>query len=208
MSSITSQAQILPSRTGRIILKKPIAENDKDVAILRSHPEIRKNLRYYPETFFDRRCTSSSRNSSYRPHFAHLSRLQQPDADMDGTQKELFIGTAILHVNGFHRSCGSGLLITPDKQRGGAETDVIYTLFTNIFEELKLHRTYLKTSSTNVPMRAWLEKVAGARLETEEQEGWLDLIDSRGFSYVSGYAILDWEWHGRVKSALEKPLGL
>ncbi|KAE9402494.1 acyl-CoA N-acyltransferase [Gymnopus androsaceus JB14] len=210
MSSITSQAQILPSRTGHITLMKPVKENDTDVAILRSHPEIRKDLRYYPEIFSpdDARLHRESRAADPTLHNFHIFQIQQPNGDREEkATTTLFIGTAILHMNELHRSCEAGLLITPDIQRRGAGTDVLYTLFSYIFEELKLHRVYMKTSSTNVAMKAWLEKVAGARLEMEEREGWLDLIDSRGFSDVSGYAILDWEWHGRVKGALESRLG-
>ncbi|KAF8893980.1 hypothetical protein BD779DRAFT_1504608 [Infundibulicybe gibba] len=70
----------------------------------------------------------------------------------------------------------------------------------------KLHRVTLDTSVDNTPMRGWLEKVAGIRLEANRTECWK--IRPGEYCDVVGYALLDWEWRDRVKAALERRMNI
>ncbi|KIK66790.1 hypothetical protein GYMLUDRAFT_157247 [Collybiopsis luxurians FD-317 M1] len=193
----------LASRTGRIKLVKAVEENDAAVAALRSHPETRKHLRYFPEHYSidEARELREKRAADESLQEFHVLRCEK-----DGSTS--FIGgTMMFHMDTTHKSCEVGILMSPDVHRTGFATDVLFTLFSYIFEVLEMHRLYMKTDSGNVGMRGWLENVAGARKEIHEKEAWVDPING-GYNDVVGYSILEWEWRDRVKGALERKLGL
>ena len=68
-------------------------------------------------------------------------------------------------------------------------------------EGLQMHRVGFETGDHNVQMRGWLENVAGATLECRWREAW-KLSDGKWVDMI-GYGLLDREWEGGVKLALE-----
>ena len=65
--------------------------------------------------------------------------------------------------------------------------------------ERKFHRVTFETGADNLPMRGWLEKVAGARKESTKVGAWKDPSENGGYSDVTGYAILEDEWREGVE---------
>ena len=98
------------------------------------------------------------------------------------------------------RSCEAGIIIAPKFHGQNLTAEILYTLFHYIFEEKQFHRISLETSSENAPMRGWLEKVAGMRLEGIRKEWWTD--NAGGWLDVCGYAVLEREWKGWMKQRL------
>ena len=126
------QATELPSLTGRIKLVEAVEENDSAVAALRSHPETRKHLRHYAEycSIDEARQIREKRAVDKSLLDFHVLRCE-PDG---GTN---FIGTAmVFHIDTTHKSCEVGITMCPDVHRSGIATDVLFTLFTFIFEVL------------------------------------------------------------------------
>ncbi|KIK66789.1 hypothetical protein GYMLUDRAFT_912779 [Collybiopsis luxurians FD-317 M1] len=211
------QVPKLVSRTGRIKLVKATAENDAAVAALWSHPEVRRYLPHFPKNWSVEYARSFRESRDVREdyHEYHVLRCSGDGGGFDrGGQKQEqegkteFIGeTMAFHIDTTHKSCEAGIVLVPEVHRTGVATDVLYTLFSYIFEVLELHRVCMRTDSENVGMRGWLEKVAGARLEVEEKDTWRDPV-SGVYTDVVGYGILDWEWKDRVKDVLERRLGL
>ncbi|KAF5390494.1 hypothetical protein D9757_005240 [Collybiopsis confluens] len=202
-TAIKPQVPELVSRTGRIKLIQAAEEHDAAYAALRSHPITRKHLHFLPEqcSVDDIRQLRESRAADETCHQFNILWCEK-----DGETK--FIGATIaFHIDIAQRSCETGILISPDVHRTGVATDTFYTLFSYVFEVLEMHRVYLKTDAGNEGMRGWLENVAGARLEMQEKEAWVDMR-SGAYTDVVGYAILEWEWRVRVKEVLEKRLGL
>ncbi|KAK7053401.1 hypothetical protein VNI00_004027 [Paramarasmius palmivorus] len=194
---------VLVSRTGRLQLEPASEKNDEANAKLRMHPETRRYLRYLPDnvTAEDARKLRESRLADPTILEFHVY-----VRDKDGSDR-FAGGTMMFNISNEHNSCEVGIILSPEVHRGGIATDVFYTLLSYIFEERKMHRVTFETGADNLAMRGWLEKVAGARLEAQRLECWEDPV-SGGYSDVTGYAILAWEWKDRVRERLEKRLGV
>ncbi|KAK1224594.1 hypothetical protein PQX77_012489 [Marasmius sp. AFHP31] len=194
---------LLKSPTGRLQLAPPSEANDTDNARVRCHPVTRKYLRYLPEHVAteDARKLREDRLADQSLLEFHVYRL-----DKDG--REQFVGgTMIFNINEEHNSCELGIILSPEAHGGGLATDAFYTMLSYVFGERKFHRATFETGADNLPMRGWLEKVAGARLESTRKDAWKDPVNG-GYSDVTGYAILEDEWRERVRGKLEKKLGL
>ncbi|KAF5389065.1 hypothetical protein D9757_004990 [Collybiopsis confluens] len=203
------QALELVSRTGRIKLVKAIAENDGSVARLIGDPSIRRYLPHFPErcSVEEARKIREGRAKSGDYYEYHVLAGEEEGNEKFGRTFKFIGETMAFHIDMEHRSCEAGIILVPEVQRVGMGVDVLYTLFCYVFEELEMHRVYMTTDSRNAGMRGWLENVAGARKEREEREAWMN-PGTGEFLDVVGYAILEWEWRGRVKEVLEKRLGL
>uniref|UniRef100_A0A0W0FH37 Intradiol ring-cleavage dioxygenases domain-containing protein n=1 Tax=Moniliophthora roreri TaxID=221103 RepID=A0A0W0FH37_MONRR len=210
---------VLKSRTSRLRLEPAAEVNDEANAKIRMHPETRRYLRYLPEHFTTEEAQRLRESRVADPAVLEFNIYVK---DKDGNDR-FAGGTLIFHIEEQHRSCEAGIILSPEVHRGGVATDgeihaflaslsthvirVFYTLLSYIFEERKMHRVTFETGSDNLAMRGWLEKVAGARIEAQRLECWIDPV-SGGYSDVTGYAILEWEWKDRIKERLENRLGI
>ncbi|KAK7034666.1 hypothetical protein VNI00_012308 [Paramarasmius palmivorus] len=205
----------LHSPTGRIRLEPPIPGNDAAIARLRMHPSTRKYLRSFPEyvSTEDARKLREAREQDPEVQAFHVYVRADGEVVKEAENEWEFAGSAtVYHVNTQHRSCEIGLILSPDVRGRGIATDVLYTLLLYVFVQLRMHRVTFETAADNIPMRGWLENVAGARMEAMRAECRVDPGSDRGYSDLAGYAILEWEWHDQgmsgVKERLEKRLGL
>lgn len=192
----------IKSPTGRVLLVPPNDSDDQSVSIIRAHPATRRSLRFLPETFSveDARLRRESRCENATIVDFHVHAL-------DNAGIPTFAGmTGIFNLDERGHACEIGILISPDYHGKGLATDVLYTLLLWVFEDKKVHRVTFETGEDNKGMRHWLENVAVAKLEAERRECWPD--GDGKYSDVMGYSILEWEWKDRVKSALQKKLGI
>ncbi|CAK5263147.1 unnamed protein product [Mycena citricolor] len=189
----------IPSKTGRTALVPPSEADDEFTAVLRSHSDTKKYLRFWPDetTTADARTRRLSRHPD--PSLVDFNVYAQ---DPTTGLYSVFAGTTgIFAIDDNGRSCEVGILISPDLFRGGFATDALHTVLVYAFEERMLHRAQFQTSVDNPGMRGWLEK-AGAVLEGTRRAAWSD-IKSGGYTDVCVYSILAEEWFERVKDNLE-----
>ncbi|KAJ7768529.1 acyl-CoA N-acyltransferase [Mycena metata] len=190
----------LPSKSGRIVLVPPSESDDQPFAALRSDPETRRHLRFFPEHFSvaDARAMRLARDADPTMIPYNIHTLSATDNTPAGT----FVGaTALTHIEtDYGRSCETGILISPAFFRTGLATDTLYTLLTNAFEDRKFHRVEFITAVDNLGMRAWLEK-AGVTLEGTRRGFWYG-AGPDGFTDVAMYGILEAEW-ATVKGRLD-----
>lgn len=191
----------LPSKFGRLALVPPSETDDAAVSAIRSHPETRRYLRFFPEVFSvaDAHARRTSRSTDLTIVDFHIHLLNTPTAG-----SSTFIGTSgIFHIDDtdFGRACEVGILISPDYFRGGLATETLHTVLVYAFETRNLHRAEFNTGSDNLAMRGWLEK-AGATLEGRKRDAWADPTTG-GYTDVCMYSILQDEWRTTVKGRLE-----
>ncbi|KAK7062260.1 ribosomal-protein-alanine acetyltransferase [Favolaschia claudopus] len=195
----------IPSKLGRISLVPPSEADDPFVAVLRSHIETRRYLRYFPELFSaaDARDRRIKRESEPDLIDFHIHLAQNSPAATGATNT--FVGsTGIFNIidTFIGNSCEVGILISPDYFRGGLATEALYTVLKWVFEDRKFHRAEFNTGTDNLAMRGWLEK-AGATLEGTKRECWVD-PSTGGFTDVCTYSILEEEWREIVSGRLEE----
>ncbi|KAJ7468027.1 acyl-CoA N-acyltransferase [Mycena latifolia] len=186
----------LPSKSRRISLVPPQEADDAAVAALRSHPDTRRYLRFWPghvsveeASEIRRKCDADPARITFNIH-----------ALASGSPPK-FVGMTIMKdINNEFKSCELGVLICPEYFRGGFATDGLYTTLSYAFEERKLHRVTFYTATDNGGMRGWLDW-AGATLEGINRESWSD--GSGGYTDVCLYSILSREWTETVKGRLE-----
>ncbi|KAF9263264.1 acyl-CoA N-acyltransferase [Marasmius fiardii PR-910] len=194
---------ILKSPTARLSLQPANEANDEANAKMRCHVVTRKYLRFLPED-----CSTEEARNLREERLADPSKLEFHAYALDeGGNKQFVGGTMMFNIDETQKSCEVGIILSADVHRRGVATDVFYTLLSYVFEERGFHRVTFETGADNLAMRGWLERVAGARLESHRVEAWKDL-ENGGYSDVTGYAILEREWTERVKANLEKKLGL
>ncbi|KAJ7018368.1 acyl-CoA N-acyltransferase [Mycena alexandri] len=191
----------IKSKSGRIILVPPPERDDEAVAAMRSHPETRRHLPFFPEhlSLTDVAAMRLKRDAdpTMIPYNIHTL-AATPD-----TPAGTFVGaTALTHIQG--RSCETGILIAPAFFRTGMATEALYTLMEHAFEERKFHRVEFQTAVDNMPMRTWLVK-AGATLEGTRRGYWTG-AGADGYTDVTMYGILEGEWLATVKGRLEAQL--
>ncbi|KZP25238.1 acyl-CoA N-acyltransferase [Athelia psychrophila] len=186
----------LRSPQGRLILIPPNAADDELHAKLRSHPITHKAMPYGPRTIEEaRRIREKRAAQGVLSFFVHK-------LNPDGSSA--FVGACGLHsIDEEHASAHVGIAISPDHHRGGIATEALYMLLRFGFEDRKFHRIAFETAADNDRMKGWLEKVVGAEQESKMRECWKT---SEGYVDVVGYALLDWEWSGRIKAQLESRL--
>lgn len=196
-STLSAPATTLFSPSKRFRFNAPLEADDVQVAALRSDPDILKFLRFMSPTTVpavaERRLTRSKD-----------ARILDYNVFLDSTG-ELVGMTGVFHIDETQKSCETGILVCPRLHGKGASTEILYTLLRHIFEERGFHRTVFQTSEDNLPMRGWLEKAAGARLEATRVDAWTD--SAEGWVTVKEYAILDREWP-EMKERLEKRMGI
>ncbi|KAJ4467208.1 hypothetical protein C8J55DRAFT_526400 [Lentinula edodes] len=199
---IITQASEITSRTGRIKLIQPVGENDSAFFSLHSHFEERRYLEFHPASVTPAGNVGKFRRGLHRGFASAVHEFHVLQCQPNGLSSS--IGWTWVHrIDTIEKSCEAGIVV----KRGGYTSDILYTLFSYVFEELQLHRVCIKTENDNLEMRGWLEIRAGAKLEIKEREAWTDLING-GYCNVVGYGILDWEWQNRIKTVLESRLGL
>lgn len=190
----------LTSYTGRLKLVPPSLADDERVAILRTHPEIRRYLRFFPESLTLEQVRLAREKQAEDPQ---ITRFNIHVIQSDGST--VFAGMGGIHnIQEDNGSCEAGILVSPDLHRGGVATDTLYTILEFAFEERHMHRVSFKTGVENVGMRKWLEKVAEADYEGTQRELWKNLDGS--YSDVVEYSILEGEWRQRIRSALQNRL--
>jgi len=188
----------LESPWRRIRLVLPSACDDEAYAACRTHPITRQYLRFLPEsqTVEEVRIRREARAEDARLKDFIIYYLSE-----DGSTR--FAGfSGYFNIDESMLSCEGGIIVAPDFHGKNIATETLYVLLQHIFEDQKFHRVTFETSADNVAMQAWLEKVAGARLEAIKKEAWR-LLDGT-FSDTKGYAILDWEWRDMIKARLEE----
>lgn len=193
----------LISSSGKLKLIPPCSNDDKSVSILRSHPVSRQYLRMFPVHISAQEVAARRKTRAENTEIIdfHIHIINQDETST-------FAGmTGVFNIDKMHKSCEAGILVAPDMYGKGIATESLYTLLQYIFEDRKMRRMTLETGADNIPMQLWLEEVAGARLEAEKKECWME-IEEGEFTDVKGYAILDWEWRGRIRSRLEERLKL
>ncbi|KAJ6486416.1 acyl-CoA N-acyltransferase [Mycena vitilis] len=192
----------LPSKSGRLTLVPPSEIDDIPTATLRSHPETRRYLRFFPEhvTPAEACARRMSRVDDHTVVDFNIHVLGAPDAaDASST----FVGsTGIFRIDTeYGNTCEAGILISPEYVRGGLATDALYTVLVYVFEDRKFHRVEFQTGADNLAMRGWLEK-AGAMLEGQKRHLWSDPTTG-AYTDVCLYSILAEEWTATVKGKLE-----
>ncbi|KAF8514289.1 acyl-CoA N-acyltransferase [Gautieria morchelliformis] len=197
----------LNSPWGRLILIPPGPEDDVQVAALRSDPDALRYLSFMPKTTSVEECREKrealSATDNAWPFHIHIN-LPSPSASAFAGQ------CAILRMDITHRSTEIGIMINSALHRTGIATEALYMILSHAFEypDLKLHRVQFLTSSSNVPMRGWLESF-GIQLEYRQREAWINGED--GWQDVVGYSILETEWSplkARMQEKLTARLGL
>ncbi|KAJ7130966.1 acyl-CoA N-acyltransferase [Mycena filopes] len=195
----------LPSKSGRIILVPWAERDDEAFAAMRSHPETRRHLKFFPVQFSvaDARVMRLQRDAdpTMIPYNIHILG-DHPDYP-EGT----FVGaTALTHIDtDYGRSCETGILVSPAFFRTGMATEALHTLIAHAFEERKFHRVEFFTVVGNAPMRAWLDKV-GVTFEGTRRGYWGTEAD--GYDDVCMYGILKEEWStvkGKIEAQMNRP---
>ncbi|KAJ7170264.1 acyl-CoA N-acyltransferase [Mycena crocata] len=188
----------LTSKSGRIMLVPPSEADDGHMAALRSHPETRRYISFFPEHF--------------TPEEARARRLdRQPNKELvDFSVYDItasppkFVGsTGIFKIDEAFKACESGITICPDLFRGGYATEALHGVLTHAFEERKIHRVSFQTSTDNSRMRGWFERF-GITLEGTLRDGWAD--GSGGYTNVCLYSVLEQEWAQTVKVKMEEQI--
>lgn len=188
----------LKSPSGRIILTNPSPAEDEIVSVFRTSPIVRRYLQFLPATLSVEDARKRREDRGKDPQILDLAVFLQAE---DGTLE--FAGsTAIFHIDDTQKSCEAGILVVPKFHGQGLTAEIFCTLLTYVFEERGFHRVSFETSMENAPMRGWLEKAAGVRLEGVKKECWTD--SAGGWVDVASYAVLSWEWRDNVKARLEK----
>ncbi|KAF7302229.1 Ribosomal-protein-alanine acetyltransferase [Mycena indigotica] len=186
-------AETINSKSGRVSLVPPNEADDPYVSVLRSHPDTRRYLRFLPDTV-DLAAATQRR----------LSRQADPslvDFHIHTTNGEFVGTTGIFRIDtDYGNSCEVGILIMPERARGGLATDALYTVLEYVFETRQMNRAEFQTGVDNVPMRGWLER-AGAALERTRRAVWTDPATGK-YSDVCIYGILKDEWTDVVKERL------
>ncbi|KAF8825383.1 hypothetical protein F5879DRAFT_723557 [Lentinula edodes] len=201
---IITQASEISSRTGRIKLIQPVEDHDSAFFSLHSHFQEHRYIEFHPVSGTSAASNVAKfrrelhRGSASAVHEFHVLQCQPNGSSLSS------IGWTWVHrIDTIEKSCEAGIVV----KRSGYTSDILYTLFSYVFEKLQLHRVCIKTENDNLEMRGWLEIRAGAKIEIKEREAWTDLING-GYCNVVGYGILDWEWQNRIKAILESRLGL
>ncbi|PPQ70561.1 hypothetical protein CVT24_000050 [Panaeolus cyanescens] len=190
---------VLESPWKRIKLGPPSVKFNEDVARCRAHPRTRQYLPFLPEVVtaedIQHRMETRAEDPKIMDFYIFLT---------EDNSTEKFAGnTGYFNIDHTHASCEVGIVVSPDIHGKSIATETFYVLLQYIFEEQGFHRATFETGADNVPMQRWFENVAGIRKEGERKECWK--ADGRYFDVMS-YAVLDWEWKGRVKSSLAKRL--
>jgi RimJ/RimL family protein N-acetyltransferase len=192
---------VLFSPDKRIRLASPTSAEDAQVAALRSDPNTRRYLRFWPESISVQEVAERRETRLKDPKILDFNVF---DDSSDGGGK--FIGISLaFNIDEMHRSCEAGIAIVSDATGKGLSTIIFYTLLKHMFEERGMHLVTFHTAEDNAPMRGWLENVAEARLEATNVDWWADRRGG-GWTTVKGYAILDHEWRSKVKGNLERRL--
>lgn len=188
------------SPKSRVKLVPPNAADDEAVSIIRSHPETLRYLRFFPTNVSakDARIRREARAEDPRIIDFHIHTINDDGSYSFGGM------TGIFNVDETQESCEVGILVSPNRHRGGYGTHALYTILKWVFEDRKMHRATFETGEDNLPMRSWLENVLEATLEANRRECWKEAGGK--YSNVYGYSILEWEWTGRIKAKLEKLL--
>ncbi|KAH8822704.1 acyl-CoA N-acyltransferase [Flagelloscypha sp. PMI_526] len=202
MAEITSQLQHsveLSGPTGRLRLVPPAPAHDAFVAFLRTHPETRKYLSFFPGPDKFGLEEAKKRRESRRDDkniFDWIILMKNKEGE------EVEAGSMacfnIIRTDA-KDECEIGILVSPNIHRSGIATEGLYTLCKHIFEDLKIHKVLFDTRVDNVGMRGWLDK-AGAQLEGTFRQCWKD---NGKWSDAVRYSILQEEWTEVVKPALE-----
>ncbi|KAF5338153.1 hypothetical protein D9611_014560 [Ephemerocybe angulata] len=206
LSADTSpQTPILYSPSRRLMITTPTPEHDAQTTILRTDPTARRYLpSHLPEAMTIDEARERRESRAKDPSILDLNVLVQQE--VDGPYIELAGSLGISKIYKYQRSCEIGILVATKYHGQGFASEIFFTVWTYLFEELKLHRVSLETAMANAPMRGWLEKVAGVVQEGMRRECWTD--NEGGWIDVASYAVLDWEWRERVKGRLEARIGL
>jgi RimJ/RimL family protein N-acetyltransferase len=196
-------SKVLYSPDKRIRLAHPTDAEDEQVTALRSDPRTLRFLPFMPKITTVQGVAELREKRSKDP-----TRIEYNAFDNSPEGGGKFVGSAgAMAVDlELHRSCEVGIAIVPEAKGKGVSTAILYTLLKYIFEEKGIHLVSFETTEDNAPMRGWLEKVAGARLEATRVDCWTDC--EGGWKTNVGYAILDHEWKSRVKGNLEKRMGI
>lgn len=193
----------LTSPSGRVKLVPPNEADDAAISILRSHPITLRYLRNLPQEFsIEDACRSRELQVKKGPGSWLVFSVHEIQQNQDGVSST-FIGTASMtHIDPKNESCELGIIISPERQRGGYATETLYLLLRYAFEERKMHRVAFATAEENEGMRGLLEKVLGATLEGVQREcrKW---VDGR-YGSLCIYSILDWEWRVDAKERVER----
>ncbi|EAU91609.1 hypothetical protein CC1G_12088 [Coprinopsis cinerea okayama7 len=197
--SPVSAPTTLYSPDKQIRLTPPTCAEDEQVSVLRSDPIVRRYLRFMPPITVPE-VTQRRLTRSQDPRILDYNVFL-------GDTTELIGMTGVFNIDTLQKSCEAGIVMASNVQGKGLSTKVFYTLLKDVFEMRGFHRVTFETGEDNAPMRGWLEKVAGARLEGKRIEAWVDSVNG-GRTNVCSYAILEWEWRGKVKDALEKKMGI
>ncbi|KAJ7784088.1 acyl-CoA N-acyltransferase [Mycena metata] len=193
----------IKSKSGRIILVPPPERDDEAVAAMRTHPDTRRHLPFFPEHFSlaDAAARRVERDIDPTMVVYNIHTLAATPDTPAGT----FVGaTALTHIQTDYRSCEAGILIAPAFFRTGMATETLYMLLEHAFEERKFHRVEFQTAVDNLAMRTWLVK-AGATLEGTRRGYWCG-VGADGYTDVAMYGILEEEWLATVKGRLEAQL--
>lgn len=191
----------LLSPTGRVQLVPPAPEDDEAVSNIRSHPVTLRYIKFLPinVSIDDARLRRELRAEDPRIVDFHIHVLNE-----DGISYSFAGSTGIFNIDEVNGSCEVGILVSPERHRGGYGTEALYTVLKWAFEERKMHRATFETAQNNDPMRRWLEKVLGATLEGTRRDCWNE--GGGKYTTVCSYSILEWEWSGGAKESLEKSL--
>ncbi|KAF7351345.1 Ribosomal-protein-alanine acetyltransferase [Mycena sanguinolenta] len=197
-----SVPDMLPSRSGRLVLLRPREEDDAAIAALNSHPET---IRYLPWctvlTVEEARELRIARDADPTRFFfnVHLSQDGLAPVNSDPTNTLVCV-VGIVYIDYRHNCCEIAVTTSPHHYRAGFATEALYTLLTCVFEELKFHRAGFVTKADNARMCDWLDMV-GATVEGMKREGWID--GKGGYADAVMYGILEQEWVETVKPKLE-----
>ncbi|KAH6910370.1 acyl-CoA N-acyltransferase [Coprinopsis sp. MPI-PUGE-AT-0042] len=201
-NSTSASTIVLLSPDEHIRLAPPTSAEDEQVAVLRSDPKTRRFLRFWPESISVQEVAERRETRLKDPKILDFNVFD--DSPQGGGK---FIGISLaFNIDDTHRSCEAGIAIISEAAGKGLSTVIFYTLLKYVFEERGMHLVTFHTAEDNAPMRGWLEKVAEARLEATQVDWWAD--GQGGWTTVKGYAILDHEWKGKVKSNLKKRMAI
>ncbi|KAJ7068842.1 acyl-CoA N-acyltransferase [Mycena amicta] len=183
------------SKSGRVLLVPPAEADDPSVSVLRSHAETLRYLRFLPSNVPLAAATAR-----------RVSRQTDPsivDFHIHTTEGEFVGTTGIFRIDTeYGNGCEVGILIMPERARGGLATDALYTVLEYVFETRGMNRAEFQTGADNAPMRGWLDRT-GATLEGTRRAAWIDPATG-GYSDVCVYGILREDWMAAVKHGLEK----
>jgi RimJ/RimL family protein N-acetyltransferase len=192
--------------TARFRLAKPNANDDEDIAALRSEPAFTKYLGFIPPTCSveEARERREKRESLGAFVMDFTIRLKNPAEGQNS-----FVGVCgFFLIDPVQETAEAGIAVKTDYHRSGVASETFLGLLDFFFNPraeggLGGYRVSFMTDVANTPMRGWFRNALGLeKPEYIQRQAWKGKNNDR--VDAAGYAVLKPEWFGGMRERLAK----